>query len=62
MAKVTYLELLKLAGSSNSTHRKLAFEAYQAWKKAEPKLKPDQRLNAVQRSVLEQMFASKERR
>jgi hypothetical protein len=59
MAKLTYGDLLAAAQSNDPSKRRQAFEAFQAWVKAAPKLDPIDRLSDSERHVLNQIFKLK---
>jgi hypothetical protein len=59
MPIITKAALMDLARSTNPAERQRAFELFQAWLKAAPRLEQQDRLNAIERMMLARMFADK---
>ena len=59
MAKVTVIDLITSAQSSDMEECKRAHEMYRNWVRLAPQLAPQDRLSGTERVVLEQMFARK---
>jgi hypothetical protein len=59
MATITKADLFNLAKSGKPEESKRAFEMYQAWLKAAPKLDPKDRITAIERMLLDQIFRPK---
>jgi Holliday junction resolvase-like predicted endonuclease len=59
VSTITKAQLMDMARSVNPAERQRAFDLYQAWLKAAPNLEPQDRLNATERMILNQMFTIK---
>jgi hypothetical protein len=56
--RLTKAQLFDMASSKNPDDRKRAFQIYQAWIQAAHKLPFQDRLTAVERNMLSQVFAA----
>src|SRR5262245_25538265 len=57
--RLTFHDLITAAQSADPSQRKQAFGAYQAWKKAAPRIPAADRLSHMQCDVLNKVFAQK---
>jgi hypothetical protein len=59
MPRLTLADLVSAAAASDPEIRKQGYAAFQTWLKAAPKLKPQERLTAVERNMLAKLYAAK---